>query len=248
MLNKLLPKLIFTNSYSATTSKHIWEIDFGRGIAVILMIYFHLMFDLADLYNMNINYRTGIIFVIGRIAGITFIVVSGISCQLANYRDTTYRGMRIFAWGMLITLITSFTQFSIKFGILHLLGIAIISSVLFKRVHQYIVCCFALLILLLPEFIHLQVSNNYFFILGFRRLDFFYSDYYPIIPWYGYFLFGIAFAKFFYSAKKSIISHYIKDPISKIGTKSLLIYLIHQPIILSILYCCKLLHLSKFMI
>jgi uncharacterized membrane protein len=32
-------------------NNRIWEIDFFRGIAIILMVVFHIVFDMRDIYN-----------------------------------------------------------------------------------------------------------------------------------------------------------------------------------------------------
>ena len=34
----------------------IWELDFLKGVALILMIYFHIIFDLREYYGFNIKF------------------------------------------------------------------------------------------------------------------------------------------------------------------------------------------------
>ena len=46
-------------------SNRIWEIDFLRGIAIILMSLFHLLYDLSEFYNYDINYTSGPVDIIG---------------------------------------------------------------------------------------------------------------------------------------------------------------------------------------
>ncbi|UWV46411.1 DUF1624 domain-containing protein [Acetivibrio thermocellus] len=71
---------------------------------------------------------------------------------------------------------------------------------------------------------------------GFYNDKFASADYYPVFPWAWAFLFGIVLSRLFYREKKSIFKFTIKEnPIGFLGRNSLLIYLIHQPIILLLL-------------
>ncbi|WP_312026699.1 heparan-alpha-glucosaminide N-acetyltransferase domain-containing protein [Acetivibrio thermocellus] len=83
---------------------------------------------------------------------------------------------------------------------------------------------------------YVEVSHNYFFMFGFYNDKFASADYYPVFPWAWAFLFGIVLSRLFYREKKSIFKFTIKEnPIGFLGRNSLLIYLIHQPIILLLL-------------
>jgi uncharacterized membrane protein len=62
-------------------------------------------------------------------------------------------------------------------------------------------------------------------------------DYFPLLPWLGIFLAGAALGKSAYVAKRSLIRRRL--PVSFInfaGRHSLLIYILHQPVILGVLY------------
>jgi uncharacterized membrane protein len=66
--------------------------------------------------------------------------------------------------------------------------------------------------------------------------NFFSADYYPVFPWIGVFVYGIALSKILYREKKSLFKFNLKDNIiSFAGKHSLLIYVVHQPIILLVL-------------
>jgi uncharacterized membrane protein len=67
----------------------------------------------------------------------------------------------------------------------------------------------------------------------------FYSsfDYFPLFPWFGIFLAGASLGKSVYASKRSLIRRRL--PVTFVnfaGRHSLLIYIVHQPVILAALY------------
>ena len=64
----------------------IWEIDFLRGIAIILMIFFHIIFDLNFYSITNFNISSGILFFIARLSATMFITIAGISLSISYSR------------------------------------------------------------------------------------------------------------------------------------------------------------------
>lgn len=94
-----------------------------------------------------------------------------------------------------------------------------------------------ILILINHMIFKIQIKNNYFFMLGLRNEDFISLDYYPLLPWSSIFIVGILLNKIIYKKKKSIFSFQIKDNfISFLGRNSLLVYIVHQPIILVVMF------------
>src|SRR4030043_269009 len=96
-----------------------WEIDHLRGIAIVMMIVFHFLYDLNYFGKYNINLDYGFWSYFGRATAIVFLVLVGICLTLSFSRTRITkktqkglfikyirRGFTIFSWGMLITLIT----------------------------------------------------------------------------------------------------------------------------------------------
>ena len=218
--------------------KRIWEIDFFRGIAIILMIVFHLIVDLKDFYSYDIDYMSGFWYYEGKISAILFITIAGISSTLG--RNTFKRGIFVFALGMFLTVITYFYDPNtyIRFGILHLLGISMLLSILFKKFNTIFLAFISVLFLIVGNiFSKIIVNSPFLFWIGLVNNNFRSMDYYPLLPWFGIFTIGIVIGKTLYKERKSIIPVTINnDPISFLGKHSLAIYILHQPILLMVLY------------
>lgn len=218
--------------------ERVWEIDLLRGIALILMIYFHIIYDMDELFSYNVSYESSINWYIGKASGTLFIFVSGISSYLSG--NNFKRALKILGIALIITIATHLfnSDLGIKFGILHFLGTSILLSIGLRKINSIVLVLLGtLLIFLGPAVARATVEHNWFFPLGFSTGNFISSDYYPLIPWFGVFLYGLAAGRIFYQEKKSLFSYIIKDNIlSYAGRKTLLIYLIHQPAIMITLY------------
>jgi len=213
------------------------ELDFARGLAILLMILFHLIVDLKDLYAYNLDYLGGFWYWEGKLSAILFIFLCGLSSTLS--RNSVRHGINIFIWAILLTSITHFynPDFYIRFGILHFLGISLLSSHLIGSLQIR-----WLLLLTIASFIMGLVvttsftASPYLFPLGLQTRTFTSLDYYPVFPWYGIFVIGILIGKLFYRSRQPYVSIPLPKVITWLGRHSLAVYLIHQPILLTILY------------
>jgi uncharacterized membrane protein len=230
-----------------------WEIDVLRGIAIIMMIVSNAItsltyFDVIQISNM----RFWLFF--ARITATLFIVLVGISLTLSYARVKNWnskkiflkylkRGLTIFSWGLAITIVSWFfiREDFIIFGVLHLIGLAIIFAVPFFK-KKFLTLIFAIFFILMGIYIDkLTFDTSLFIWLGFTPTGFSTVDYFPIFPWFGVVLIGMFVGNILY--KNYSRSFKIKDLSSKkevkllafLGRHSLIIYLIHQPIIITML-------------
>lgn len=244
---------MYSENNTKTLNNRIWEIDFIRGIALLLMIYYHFIYDLSYFFDLPVSYRTGINDYIGKASGTLFIIISGISCRFS--RNIIKRSLYVLTAAISITVITALVDYIlktilnlsipnvvIKFGILHFLGISMLLFNLLKKLNVIILMVLSALFIALGRiFSEIKVSFDYLFPLGIYSKNFFSSDYYPLIPWLGYFILGIVIGKIIYKNKKSIFKSDIKDNIiNYLGRKTLFIYLIHQPILIIITFTINL--------
>ncbi len=220
-------------------SQRLWEIDVTRGIALVLMIIYHLLYDLNVFFDFNIAYDKGLIYLIGKSAAILFILVAGISSSFS--KNNLLRGLKLIIWGCIIFLVTYVVVpgSNIVFGILQFLGVCLLLYPAIKNITPYVLAAAGSAIILGGEYTsQLPVSQNWFVPLGFRTPSFSSADYYPLIPWFGLFLWGVSINKLVYKQKISFIksANKLSKPFAAFGRHTLIIYLLHQPIIMTALY------------
>ena len=245
--------------------ERFWEVDFIRGIALLMMITYHLIYDLYYFGDYGIDANSGVWLVLGRSTAILFITIFGVSLSLSYSRvkdelsnseivvKYVKRGGFIFSLGLLITISTYLFlkgEGYVRFGILHLIGLSVILSVPLLR-YKYTNLLVGTVAMITGYFLaNLRFSFNWLLWLGFKPEGFRTVDYFPILPWFGLVLLGSFIGKLLYPGHTRII----RIPnvsgmkpvkfISFIGRKTLLVYLLHQPILISILYLLGLIDLS----
>ncbi len=213
----------------------ILEIDALRVVAMLLMIAFHIIYDLNVFGGVDVSYTTGFWMWVGKLAGLLFIFVSGISSGLSS--KPVQRGVRVFGIGMIITAVTYFFlgDTYIRFGILHLLGICMVLSPLIRRLHSAVIVAGAGIIVFISNQIADMVVNTVVLLpLGLKYHGFRSADYYPLIPYLAVFMLGIVAYKLYYHRGQSLFSSNLENEfITKVSRSSLMIYLLHQPIIIA---------------
>ena len=227
-------------------------LDFIRGICILLVVGYHILFDLSEVFGGEYAFfrSTGMTNFRHCFVG-TLVVLSGISCSFS--RSNLRRGVKTFLWGMVITLVTTFLMPAqqITFGILHFLGVCMILCGLLERPLKKLPTIPGLVIAVLLTVLTWNLYDGIFafvvqlpemghhfplFILGFCT-GHFSSDYYPLMPWGFLFLSGVFLGRIFSSDRLAAL--FQKDPlpcISWLGRHTLWIYLIHQPVVYGLLW------------
>lgn len=234
--------------------KRLWEIDSLRGIAIVMMIAFHLLFDLNYFRGAGFDLHSGPWFILGRATVIIFLLLAGVSLTLSHSRARKQgragfskylkRGIRIFLYGLIITPLTwiLLPQGTIWFGVLHLIGLSIILCYPLLR-FRLLPLFLGIALIILGLFLQgLVFGFPWLLWLGLRPLAFYTFDYLPLLPWFGVVLIGIFLGNFLYPNYKRRFR--IRDlsrfsPIKLLtflGRHSLVIYLLHQPVLLALLY------------
>lgn len=240
-------------------------IDSIRGLTIINMVIFHFMYDIFVVYGNNSDWNNSIsIHLWQRTICITMILISGICWRFGSNHIKS--GIYLNLAGFLITLVT--ILFSPKqviwFGILNFIGCSVLIMCLFhnifRRLNPYIsvIVCISLYLLfanigkhyigigntpliIIPDFIY---ELKVFTFMGAPFDGFYSSDYFPILPWFFIFTAGY-FIGHIISLHQSIqtILRYKIPIFNTIGTKSLLIYMVHQPI--CIVLCSSIFFFNK---
>ena len=221
------------------------EIDSARGVAVSLMVVYHALFDLVFFYGWQVDVHSGIIWIVGRSAAVLFVGIAGISMVLAWKRkhagqkiEPVKRGIGIIALGMVLTLFTAiwFPNYIIWFGVLHLIGVALIIGTLFLE-HPRVAGVIGAVITAIGIYFSISTAQNIIPILPASTSTF---DYFPLFPWLGVFLMGMSVGNYFFVPRLQFAHAQTKNPITKAlawaGRRSLIIYFVHQPILFVIFW------------
>lgn len=219
--------------------KRIDIIDALRGLSVTLMVIHHLLFDLWQFLGAPSWLFTNPVFDVLQVffAGL-FIFLSGVSSQFS--RSNIKRGIKVLLIAFAFTVVTSlpFVDMPILFGVLHLLGFSMLVYGLTRKVWDQIprivapvlfivlIAASALAVKLIP------VQAPYLWMFGWYTSEFFSADYFPIFPWFFVFLLGTWAG--FYIKERKLPEWFYEKKIAffpAVGRKSLLIYILHQPVI-----------------
>lgn len=225
-------------------NKRIWELDFLRAIAIVLMVIFHFVYDLNEFVGLNIDYMNGFWYWEGKASALLFMFVSGISSGLS--KNTVRRGFKVLGFGMVLTLVTfiAFREEYIRFGILHFLGFSMIIFPVIYRMKNWMI--FLLSAIIAFSYIPLKdavVDTSLLVPVGIMYNGFVSMDYYPLIPYLPVFMIGVLVYKLYYKNKRSLFNFTIENKyISVLSKNSLLIYLLHQPVLLAIIFTMKYLY------
>jgi uncharacterized membrane protein len=211
-----------------------WEIDFARGIAVILMLIFHIFFDAY--YFGKIPLEGLFWYIYPRFIGGMFIFISGFTFSIAyrNPMSVSWRILRLLTVATAISLVTILfvPEKAVFFGIIHFFTLASIFGIFF--IGKPFLSLIVGIILIFANFkvSEMRLEEPYFLWLGIMPYGFATLDYYPMIPWFGVFLIGMFFGHRF-RIKNSI---YRENPACFLGRHSLTVYLLQHPIIILILH------------
>ena len=230
-------------------------LDELRGLDLVSMMLYHACWDLVFLFDVNMRWYAG---TPGRLWQQTicwvFILLSGFCAPFGRYM--LRRGTVVFGAGAVVTLATLvfMPEGRVIFGVLTLLGSAMlltdllekplrrippaagfaISAVLFALTRNVSAgyLGFGSLRLWLPQALYANCVTAYF---GFYPWWFYSTDYFALLPWLflfwaGYFLYGIVGRQRMEPLRRSVC-----PALGWMGRHSLLLYLLHQPVIYGVL-------------
>ncbi len=219
------------------TKRRIWELDALRGLCILGMLVFHLLYDVTELYGLVDwqlpSWLTGV----AGLGATVFLLLSGLCVTLGS--RPVRRGLTVFACGMLCTLVTWVidSDLTIRFGMLHCLGVCMVLWPLFRKIPTWALGVSGAVILALGWYIdacNVRTGLIWLFPLGILYPGFSSGDFYPLLPNLGWFLLGAVIGRTLYRKKTSLAKGH--TPFLELcGRHSLLIYLLHQPLFAGLL-------------
>lgn len=228
--------------------KRIDTIDFWRGIAIVCMVIYHLLYDLKFVFNRNLEFFTiETWYPFQQFICWSFIFLSGFSTNFS--KKVLRNSIKILAGAMVLTLVTTIImpEFSIKFGVLHLIGTSMLIVSFFKnsKIKRPLLKVFISFgIFLFTWNKNLQTFSffnklgdfGFLFPLGFFDENFTSSDYFPLLPWFFLYLSGFYLGYYHENKNRFLINLTISENfLSFIGRNSFIIYMAHQVILMGML-------------
>lgn len=244
-------------------NRRIVIIDNLRGLALIYMVFYHFIYDMAFLIQSEWGiaaYKFNSSIVIFDTA--SFILLAGLSSAFS--RSNSKRGGKLLAIGIIFTLVTAFVfpGEAIYFGILQLLGTCMVLYGAFEEKLRRIpaVPMIAVCAVMFVLTYHVQLGfvgikgwfeinlpaeltvNNLLYSYGFLKSGYASVDYEPLLPWFFLYFGGTYIGGIIAKHRENLPKFCYADPlppISLIGRHSLLIYILHQPVILAVVYAVQ---------
>ena len=231
-------------------------LDELRGLDLVSMMLYHACWDLVFLFGVQMNWyaatpghlwQQSICWV--------FILLSGFCVPLGHH--TLRRGATVFGAGVLITAVTLLfmPEERVIFGVLTFLGAAMLLTGILEPLLQKVPPAAGLVVsavlfalcysvssgwvgvgswkLLLPQGLYANYLTAFF---GFYPEGFFSTDYFALLPWIFLFWAGYFGHRSIGRARMEALRGSVCAPLGWMGRHSLVLYLLHQPVIFGVLW------------
>lgn len=234
-----------------TVKIRLQKVDLFRGLALIGMVIYHFSWDLSYFsYIAPQVAAEGSLRVLARIVAFCFLFISGFSLYLAQGKQLRFlpyfrRLSIIILAALIVSIVTYFImpQGFIYFGILHEIAVATVIGLLFLHTPLLLNFLAIFIFVLLPFILKSDFFNApYLLWIGFSSYPRPSFDYVPVFPWFGSALLGLTTARIcdkfhlFIYLQNGIRPQWLNKYLQLIGRHSLIFYLVHQPILLALLY------------
>ena len=240
----------------ASKRRRVELLDTLRGLALIHMVLFHTAYDLVYLFGVTPSPFLRWFMGTSVICTAAFVFLAGITVRFS--RSAATHGARLLLIAAGFTLVTAFVfpGSAIYFGALHLIATGMLVygalSNFFNRIPWWVglilsafifaatynadkgVFGFGQLSVNIPEQLTL---GSMMYPFGFIDHSFSSVDFLPVLPWLFLFLCGVFIGK--PVVEKKLPEFAYRDfcpPVTWLGRNSLIIYVLHQPIVFCLLY------------
>ncbi|MDR1247275.1 MAG: DUF1624 domain-containing protein [Clostridiales Family XIII bacterium] len=229
-------------------------LDELRGFAIINMAAYHVCYDLVFIHGFDWPWFRGARADLWQeFICLSFIFIAGVCTRFSG--RPFVRAFKVCVCALLITAVTlyAYPDQLIVFGILHCLGASMliyaVLAPLFRGFPAPVGFVLAILLALatwnvvngvfgigsfsvrLPSFLY---GTGFLFPFGLKNAGFFSADYFPLLPYLFVFLAGSA-ASPLARLIPPVLGRVHARPLAYLGRHSMLIYLLHQPIAITLL-------------
>jgi len=222
-------------------------LDAARGLAVVAMVVFHIIWDLGHFGYIAANIPwSAPVKAFGHSIAFAFLFIAGVSLTLASKDHMRWRAFwrrfAIIAGAAALVSAGTYMAFPsayVFFGILHCIAAASLLAVPFLFLPWPAAVAAGLFVFAAPEFLASpRFNSNWLQWLGLSTAEPLTLDWRPLLPWAGALLLGVA------AGRGLPLAGYAErggDGVSKasaalnvFGRHSLLVYLAHQPLLFAL--------------
>lgn len=248
-----------TGSSATNKGGRFWEVDAARGVAILMMVVYHFVFDLYAFGGYDVDVVGGFWARFADATASLFLFLVGVSLAISSgrggggFRKYLLRGLKIFGYGMLLTAVfLVFGMGIVAFGILHLIGVSVILSYPFLKLR---LANLVLGAVVFAAGLYVQAwdpsGNAWLLPFGVVPEGWVMPDYRPLLPWFGVVLVGLFFGNAVYGAGRRpaglpTAAPVPARPLLPLGRNSLVIYLVHQPVMIVLLAALGVVDLNLF--
>ncbi|MBI3958054.1 MAG: DUF1624 domain-containing protein [Chloroflexi bacterium] len=260
------PKTPTSQERAKSSGRRLWEIDTWRGLAIVSMVIYHLAWDLRAFAEVYIDLFSPFWFYFQRSIASSFVLLVGISLTVTYNRalqkpDRTKglywkffrRGLLVFGTGLAMGTILRFLGAGrIDFGVLHMIGVSILLAYPFLRFRWLNLLFIAILMPLSYYLKTIPVTTEAWVWLGMTPPGYAPQDFFPLVHWFAVVLIGVFIGNSLYTkgvrqfALRDYSAFFPFNLLGFLGQHSLLIYVIHQPILIGILMATGVANLGFF--
>lgn len=213
-------------------------VDAARGSAIIAMVVFHIAWDLYYLGFIQVDVSTDPFWTSFQKAIVSsFLFLAGVSLWLGHGRGLRWRSFWrreavLVGAALAVSLGTwlAFGDYFAFFGILHALALFSVLGLAFLRLPAWVTAMVGVAVIAAPGFVTLAVMRERWLAwIGFWPEPPPTADIVPLFPWLGVLLLGVAAAKWL--STSPVWTRPAPKWLAWLGRWSLVIYLLHQPIL-----------------
>ena len=229
----------------AAPSTRIAGLDALRGLAIVAMIAYHLCFDLRYFGVTHWDFEHDLRWLTARTLILSsFLLIAGISAVLARRQASPVRHwlrhIGIVAGAALLVSAGSWLMFPrsfIWFGVLHAIAVSLLlARPLYGRPLLAALVGVAMIVAG-STYANAAFDNRTLGWIGFMTAKPVTEDYVPLFPWTGVLLLGVTAGQALVSTRFAALAPLARlpAPLQLLGRHSLIVYLLHQPLLLGLL-------------
>lgn len=228
----------------ATATRHRYPlIDAARGVAILAMVVFHFAWDLYFLGFIDTDISSHPFWTTFQKTIVSsFLLLAGVSLWLAHGRGIRWRKFlrreaMLVAAAIAVSIGTwiAFGEYFAFFGVLHALALFSLIALAFLRLPALLTGAVGVAIIVLPLLVSFPIMRERWLAwIGFWPIPPSTADIVPVFPWLGVTLIGLALAKRLEG--RPFWTWPAPKWLGWLGRWSLVIYLLHQPLMYGALY------------